>query len=289
MRAICVNTSKPRMLHFLCIIWRVSYLTIARQGLVEFQSFWKGTLAWLCGQPWRGPGGQHRQNRGHWICCNEWKWIMWICSLDKKTRRTFTCWDLWVWTHLKTTRSIYIILYLYLWYFDFRYFACCESATMHEHRAQGCQARGFALPVLSGSPSNALSKCCKKECFLIDSNPASFAGTAQRAVFGGSLVLLVGSWHLVPPCSGRALLTGPLCWKALTCPLTLWKPLCVKTCCLTSFWSMCAVQDLTHLPDHRGVLVERVGHIWALSENQLRSCCIGSHPSKHTTTDRKRL
>ena len=25
-------------------------------------------------------------------------------------------------------------------------------------------------------------------------------------------------------------------WKALTCPLTLWKPI-LKTCCLTSFWS----------------------------------------------------
>ena len=147
---------------------------------------------------------------------SDFSFLMWIRSLDKnKTRRTFTCWDLWVWKHLKTTRSIYIILYLYLWYFDFRYFACCESATMHEHRAQGCQARGFALPVFSGSPSHALSKCCYKECFLIDSNPASFAGTAQRAVFGGSLVLLIGSWHLVPPCSGGALPTGPLSMKSL--------------------------------------------------------------------------
>ena len=217
---------------------------------------------------------------------SDFSFLMWIRSLDKnKTRRTFTCWDLWVWKHLKTTRSIYIILYLYLWYFDFRYFACCESATMHEHRAQGCQARGFALPVFSGSPSHALSKCCYKECFLIDSNPASFAGTAQRAVFGGSLVLLIGSWHLVPPCSGGALPTGPLSMKSLDMSTDSLK---TRTQTLL-FDFFCDLQDLTHLPDHRGVLVERVGHIWAPSENQLRSCCIGSHPSKHTTIDHKRL
>lgn len=280
MRAICVNTSKPRMLHFFVhylesvivdhCTTRPCWIPILLKRHVGLALWTTLTRSW-----WTTSPKQRLSDVLQWMN-SDCSFRMWICSLDKnKTRWTFTCSDLWVWKHLKTTRSIYGI-----WIF-------------------GILLVVSPSPCMSIGPRDVKQGALHCRCFL-DHLRTPCRNVVRKNAFSLIQILLhslqlVDHWYFLSAVGTwfhRAavghFLQDHYRWKALTCPLTLWKSI-LKTCCLTSFWSMCAVQDLTHLPDHPGVLVERVGHIWALSENQLRSCCIGSHPRKHTTTHHKRL